>query len=439
MKRLWFLATLLLCGMMTARAQSSDDLELQARNGVPEAQFALGEKYRNGSKGIPKDHAKAFYWIRKAADQGYALAQATLGYLYQNGYGTDKDPEKAFYLYQLSAEKGVTWAQNALGDCYYFGEGVTQDFKTAVEWYRKAAERNLPDAYYNLGWCYEKGKGLEPDQKLALLYYRKAASLKQMQATTRLSELGFDTTQIKEQAREPEMTPDMVAPVDIYSVPEAHVNESTLANAEAGNMISQYVVGEQYFQQGHEPEAFHWWRESSEQGYGKASLKIGMCFYQGGVIPHDYPAAVFWFTKAAEQGEKEGYFMLGQCHERGNGVPQEFRKAAECYDKGGYSNDAARCTRKWLQQTHADRDDYLAMSVGQLERLAGEEDPLAQCHLGLVNFTENNRDEAMKWLKACLNNSKADAGTKDAARKFADLIDAINEDEMLLYQIWGLF
>ncbi len=45
----------------------------------------------------------------------------------------------------------------------------------------------------------------------------------------------------------------------------------------------------------------------------------------------------------------------------------------------------------------------------------------------------------MKWLKACLNNSKADAGTKDAARKFADLIDAINEDEMLLYQIWGLF
>ncbi len=71
-----------------------------------------------------------------------------------------------------------------------------------------------------------KGKGLEPDQKLALLYYRKAASLKQMQATTRLSELGFDTTQIKEQAREPEMTPDMVAPRGYLQRPQAHVNKA---------------------------------------------------------------------------------------------------------------------------------------------------------------------------------------------------------------------
>ena len=161
MKRLWFLATLLLCGMMTARHNRRTIWNSRPEAGVPEAQFNLGEKYRNGSKGIPKDHAKAFYWIRKAADQGYALAQATLGYLYQNGYGTDKDPEKAFYL-SNSAERGVTWAQNALGDCYYFGEGVTQDFKTAVEWYRKAAERNLPDAYYNLGWCYERAKGWSP-------------------------------------------------------------------------------------------------------------------------------------------------------------------------------------------------------------------------------------------------------------------------------------
>ena len=424
---------------MTVRAQSSGDLELLAQKGDPEAQFALGEKYRNGAKGIPKDHAKAFRWIRKAAEQGYALAQATLGYLYLNGYGTDADPDKAFLWYQVSAGQGITWAQNALGDCYYFGDGVGQDFKMALEWYRKAAERNLPDAFYNLGWCYEKGKGLEADQELALLYYRKAASLKQPQALCRLSELGFDTTEIREQAKEPEMTPDMVAPVEICGTPEAHVNESTLANAKAGNMISQYVVGEQYFEQHHEPEAFHWWRESSEQGYGKASLRIGMCFYQGGVIPHDYPAAVFWFTKAAEQGEKEGYFMLGQCHERGNGVPQDFRKAAEFYDKGGYSKDSAHCTRKWLQQTHNSREDYLSMSVNQLQVLAGEQDPLAQCHLGLANFAENRRDEAMNWFKACLNNPQADSDTKTATRKFKEIIDAMNEDEELLYQIWGIF
>ncbi len=141
---------------MTVRAQSSGDLELLAQKGDPEAQFALGEKYRNGAKGIPKDHAKAFLWIRKAAEQGYALAQATLGYLYLNGYGTDADPDKAFLWYQVSAGQGITWAQNALGDCYYFGDGVGQDFKMALEWYRKAAERNLPDAFYNLGWCYEK-------------------------------------------------------------------------------------------------------------------------------------------------------------------------------------------------------------------------------------------------------------------------------------------
>jgi hypothetical protein len=38
---------------------------------------------------VPQDEAEAVEWYRKAAEQGYAIAQANLGWCYDAGCGTN--------------------------------------------------------------------------------------------------------------------------------------------------------------------------------------------------------------------------------------------------------------------------------------------------------------------------------------------------------------
>jgi TPR repeat protein len=57
-------------------------------------------------KGVKKDYSLAFYWIKKAAEQGYAHAQTNFGMLYHKGYGVAKDDTQAIYWLEKAAEQG---------------------------------------------------------------------------------------------------------------------------------------------------------------------------------------------------------------------------------------------------------------------------------------------------------------------------------------------
>jgi len=61
--------------------------------------------YRDG-KGVPQDYEKAVMWFRKAAEQGDALGQASLGCMYHLGKGIPQDYAKAYAFYNLAAAQG---------------------------------------------------------------------------------------------------------------------------------------------------------------------------------------------------------------------------------------------------------------------------------------------------------------------------------------------
>ncbi|MEI8174204.1 MAG: tetratricopeptide repeat protein, partial [Deltaproteobacteria bacterium] len=63
-----------------------------------------------------------------------------------DGDAVPKDPVKAFEWYLKAAGQGDAHAQCSLGYCYYQGAGVTKDLKKAADWYRKAAEQGQVDA-----------------------------------------------------------------------------------------------------------------------------------------------------------------------------------------------------------------------------------------------------------------------------------------------------
>jgi hypothetical protein len=130
--------------------------------------------YHNGI-GVPQDYTKAAEWYRKAAEQGSAFAQLSLGLMYYNGEGVPKDYTKAAEWYRKAAEQGDDIAQRRLGFMYYSGEGVPQDYTKATEWWQKAAEQGDAGSQLSLGSMYRDGIGVPQDYTKAAEWFRKAA------------------------------------------------------------------------------------------------------------------------------------------------------------------------------------------------------------------------------------------------------------------------
>ncbi|MEY3201088.1 MAG: hypothetical protein RIR70_638 [Pseudomonadota bacterium] len=160
-----------------------------AENGSAPAQVSLGSGYQRGDKddGIAKDYQKAYYWYRKAADQGYAPAQDSLGGMYKRGDGVPKNDGAAVFWYRKAADQGYASAQASLGEMYKEGRGVPKNDREAVFWYRKAADQGHAPSQIDLGTMYKEGHGIPKNDQEAYFWYRKAADQGYMAASEFLS------------------------------------------------------------------------------------------------------------------------------------------------------------------------------------------------------------------------------------------------------------
>ncbi len=99
------------------------------------------------------------------------------------------------------AEGGDAVAQNSVGALYDRGLGVDEDDATAAYWYEKAAKQNLPLAMRNLASKYASGHGVPYDETLAEEWYDKAAkmgdpvAIKRMAGLSPASEFAAATTE----------------------------------------------------------------------------------------------------------------------------------------------------------------------------------------------------------------------------------------------------
>ncbi len=145
-----------------------------ADQGNASAQVSIGYMYALGH-GVPQDYEQALAWYRKAADQGSALAQSSIGTMYDRGHGVPQDYEQALAWYRKAADQGSALAQSSIGTMYVRGQGVPQDYEQALVWYRKAADQGLYDAQNAIGLMYCRGHGVQQDYERALNSFRKAA------------------------------------------------------------------------------------------------------------------------------------------------------------------------------------------------------------------------------------------------------------------------
>ena len=155
-------------------SSSLEDVRSCAEQGYAVAQNSLGWMYATG-EGVPEDYVEAIRWFRSGAEQGNAAAQNGLGVMYSEGWGVPEDSAEAVRWYRLAAEQGYASAQFNLGLTYVYGVTGPVDYAAAARWVRLAADQADADAQYLLGFMYEKGDGMAEDNVLAYMWYDLAA------------------------------------------------------------------------------------------------------------------------------------------------------------------------------------------------------------------------------------------------------------------------
>ena len=129
--------------------------------------------YRFG-QGVPQDYAQAVQWYRKAADQGDADAQSTLGLMYRRGEESPRMMPRRCSGTGRRRTKGMRRPSSTSASCTTTVKESPRPDAQAVQWYRKAADQGHAGAQDSLGYSYGSGQGVPQDSTEAVKWFRKA-------------------------------------------------------------------------------------------------------------------------------------------------------------------------------------------------------------------------------------------------------------------------
>ena len=90
---------------------------------------------------------EAFKRLLKAAEQGQAQTECSLGSAYFKGLGVSENHAEAVKWWHKAARQGHATAQINLSEIYETGDGVTQDLVAAYKWAKLAAAQGREEAH----------------------------------------------------------------------------------------------------------------------------------------------------------------------------------------------------------------------------------------------------------------------------------------------------
>ena len=88
--------------------------------------------------GVVRSEQPAAQWMRAAAEQGHALAQHGLGFMYMEGDCVQQDGDEAVKWFERAAAQGLVGSQATLAQMYEQGTLIERDLDKARTWYRAA-------------------------------------------------------------------------------------------------------------------------------------------------------------------------------------------------------------------------------------------------------------------------------------------------------------
>jgi TPR repeat protein len=288
-----------------------------------------------------------------------AIAEYCQGIFAANATNGPQNQAAAFQHYLKAAQMGYAEAQAVVGVAYQQGWQVQPNASLAAQWYEKAAAQGHAGAELNLGEMYLKGNGVSRD----------AAKGRQLIATAAAQ--GFAPAQ-RELALIDSGGPKPLAGADLWNQGVALYNSGNhtgaarlvLQAAQAGHPTATYEMGYLYENGDGVPkdlaQAAQWYQKGAAMGDAASESVLGLFYEEGQQVPDDWIEAAKWYQKSAAQNNASGQSRLGRAYEYGVGVPLDLDAAAGWYDKAAAQGDGkAAYFAKYIRDNHGfDRSSY---------------------------------------------------------------------------------
>ncbi len=165
----------------------------------------------------------------------------------------------------MAAEQGYAIAQNNLGWMYQEGKGVQQDDAEAVKWYRKAAEQGNAEAQYRL-----------ERRNISITNQTERSNMNTMKSFSKKKEIPF-TEIVKRFAvgnTDTHCQRGMKFQIGTFFQYDVKFAKEFQKAAEQGHIEAQYMLGLLYLLGKGVPEsryeATKWLRKAAEQGHSDA-------------------------------------------------------------------------------------------------------------------------------------------------------------------------
>ena len=237
-------------------------------------------------KGLMKlfltDHTeKAYEQIRKAADEGNAIALYMMAAYFSQGYGVQPiNQQKAIAYFKKSYEAGYAVAGYDVAAFLPDGSPEQKEIRNhAKDKILESANEGDVFAQASAAWGYREGYGTAVDHVEAVKWVQKAAKQGYARAQCNLG--------------------------DMYKF---------------GRGVKQS-----------DEKVLEWYLKAAEQGLARTQYDLGNMYYYGtdyGTgVEQSYEKAVEWYLKAAEQGNTDAQYKLGDMYYFGTGVEQSYENA----------------------------------------------------------------------------------------------------------------
>eukprot|EP00548_Thalassiothrix_antarctica_P019455 CAMPEP_0194182718 /NCGR_PEP_ID=MMETSP0154-20130528/26490_1 /TAXON_ID=1049557 /ORGANISM="Thalassiothrix antarctica, Strain L6-D1" /LENGTH=258 /DNA_ID=CAMNT_0038899159 /DNA_START=118 /DNA_END=891 /DNA_ORIENTATION=- len=120
-----------------------EETRRKAEIGDSDRMVNLGRWYFKGGKGLTKDRAVGYQWLKKASDMHNVRGMAWAGMCLMNGVGTEKNEVHGMNLITVAACRGSEYAAQCLGKWYKNGDfGIPKRMKESKYWLEQIVDGN---------------------------------------------------------------------------------------------------------------------------------------------------------------------------------------------------------------------------------------------------------------------------------------------------------
>jgi hypothetical protein len=366
-----------------------------AENDLKEGEYALGLYYTD-NLAVQRDWQKAYMWIKKSADQGYAPALDLLPEIERFAFqGTQPDSTGKREDTTQSAMKQF---EPVLLDFVPEQEEIVEENIPAVDivkalgpkWQKKIsdipvvndsvlfsmlsrhAEWGVPEEFTVIGRFYEKGLGVRKDSVQALLAYTRAVRLESRRAPMLLSRL-LQHQQLLDRLLKKAQRGDVdamyaVSALALTGVFPLQKKEDIVQYfqkaAKEKNIPALIELGNAYFSGQYIPQdkqkAIDVWETAVSLGNEEASIRIASAKIIGGFGSLPIDSAYSIIQKGNEEESLLAQLNLAYCYEKGIGGGKKLSEAVRLYRTAWQrgSNTAYSALRRLYDSIRPPGDEF---------------------------------------------------------------------------------